>query len=299
MAQEKDVDQVSGIETTGHEWDGIKELNNPLPKWWLWTFYATIVWAAIYVVLYPAIPMVTQATGGLLGYSSRQNVMQDIEAHRIRHADRTEAIAALDIEEVAEDAELMQFALAGGAAVFRAHCSQCHGAGAAGGVGYPNLNDDDWLWGGTREEIYATIAHGIRWEADWDTRISEMPAFGADGLLSREEIDQVVEFVWSLSNDEGWDYDLTVPGAEVFADNCASCHGDDARGNVWLGAPNLMNGLWLYGGDRDAIRHSVHYSRAGVMPAWLGRLSEADVRKVALYVHNLGGGLPADAYDDP
>lgn len=293
MAEKKDIDQVSGIETTGHSWDDIKELNNPLPKWWLWTFYGTVIWALLYTIAYPAWPMVTQATSGVLGYSSRQNVVEAMAEHRERFAPLTDRIAAMDIEEVAQDQELMQFALAGGAAVFRAHCSQCHGSGAAGGVGYPNLNDDEWLWGGTRAQIEQTIAHGIRWDADPETRFSEMPAFGQEELLDETQIKQVVEFVWSLSNPEGADTDLTVPGSEVFADNCASCHGDDAMGIADLGAPNLTDGIWLYGGDRDTLRQTVMYSRRGVMPSWLGRLTEAEVRKVALYVHNRGGGVEA------
>ncbi|MEO0679491.1 MAG: cytochrome-c oxidase, cbb3-type subunit III, partial [Pseudomonadota bacterium] len=240
MAEDKDVDALSGIETTGHEWDGVKELNNPLPKWWLWTFYLTIAWSFLYVILYPAWPMVSSATSGVLGYSSRVQVMEDIADHAESQSAYVDRIAALEIEEVAADPELMQFAVAGGAAIFRNNCSQCHGAGAAGAMaaGYPNLNDDAWLWGGQMHEIYQTVAHGIRWDADYDTRYSEMPAYGADDLLTDEEIDGVVEFVWSLSHTgepENVDWDKANIGAVVYEENCAACHGEQGLGNHDLG----------------------------------------------------------------
>lgn len=292
---DKDVDELSGIETTGHEWDGLKELNNPLPKWWLYTFYGTIVWALLYMVAYPAWPLLDRATAGILGYSSRQNVMDDIAGHRERQSVYTDRMAGMTVDEIAADPELMEFAMAGGAAVFRTHCSQCHGAGAAGAqnLGYPNLNDDAWIWGGQREEIYLSVAHGIRWEENLDSRFSQMPAFGRDGLLSPAEIKEVVEFVWALSHTgetDEVDWDRASAGAVLYEDNCASCHGTQALGNHDLGAPNLADAIWLYGGDRDTLYESVFYARAGVMPAWLGRLSDAEVKQVALWVHARGGG---------
>ncbi|MGM0584833.1 MAG: cytochrome-c oxidase, cbb3-type subunit III [Pseudomonadota bacterium] len=290
MAGKKDIDEVSGVETTGHEWDEIKELNNPLPRWWLWTFYLTIIWSVAYTIAFPAWPLISEATGGVLGYSSREQVHEEIAAHREAQSVWTDRIAEMELDAIARDQELMEFARAGGAAVFRTNCSQCHGAGAAGGVGYPNLRDDAWLWGGTREAIYHTVAHGVRWEEDFDTRFSEMPAFGQDGLLEDEQIDQVVEYVYSLTHDDA-DPALAEPGAQVFMDNCAACHGENAEGMEDLGAPNLTDPIWLYGGDREALRQTVFYSRNGVMPAWLGRLSEAEVKQAALYVHSLGGGV--------
>ncbi|MEM1314092.1 MAG: cytochrome-c oxidase, cbb3-type subunit III [Pseudomonadota bacterium] len=290
-----EIDDLSGIETTGHEWDGLKELNNPLPKWWLWTFYGCIVWGIIYVILFPAWPMVNGATQGLLGYDSRLEVAETIADAQAEQAVYIERIAELEIEDVAADPELMQFAVAGGAAIFRTYCSQCHGAGAAGAMaaGYPNLNDDAWLWGGQMHEIYQTVAHGIRWEADDDTRLSAMPAYGADDLLTNEEIDAVVEFVWALSHtgeDEEVDWEMANLGAEIFEANCAACHGDQAIGNHDLGAPNLIDAIWLYGGDRATLRETVYYARAGVMPPWIDRLGDAGIKQVALYVHSLGGG---------
>lgn len=291
----KDIDELSGIETTGHEWDGLKELNNPLPKWWVYTFYASCVWALLYTVLFPAWPLVNQATAGIFGYSSREAVMQDIAEHKADQSLYVDRIAMLDVDEIAADPELAEFAMNGGAAVFRTHCSQCHGAGAEGRqlLGYPNLNDDAWLWGGQRAEIYQTIAHGIRWEEDYDTRYSEMPAFGSDDILSAEEIRQVVEFVWTISHTgepEAVDWDLAVPGADIYDAQCASCHGVQGLGNHDLGAPNLADSIWLYGGDRETLYETVYNARNGVMPAWLGRLTEAEIKQVSLWVHGRGGG---------
>ena len=296
MADEhkKDVDEFSGIETTGHEWDGIKELNNPLPKWWLYTFYATIIWTIGFTIAFPAWPFVEGATKGMLGYTTRGEVAEIIEEAAAKQAPFKDRIASMSIEEVAEDAELMQFAQASGAATFRTYCSQCHGSGAAGGVGYPNLNDDDWLWGGGREEIYLTIQHGIRqtddegYETD-DTRANAMPAYGVDEILEPEEIGAVVEYVLSLSGQEH-DGSKLAMGGEIFADNCAACHGENGEGIQDLGGPNLTDAIWLYGGDRETITYTVVNARAGMMPAWSPRLDDATIKSVALYVHSLGGG---------
>ncbi|MDT8343961.1 MAG: cytochrome-c oxidase, cbb3-type subunit III [Thermohalobaculum sp.] len=289
MADHKhEVDEVSGTATTGHEWDGIKELNTPLPRWWLWTFYGTIVWGVIYTILYPAWPLINNATAGVLGYTSRAAVHEAIaeasEAQRVY----TDRIAALDIEQVAQDADLMQFAQSGGAAIFRTYCSQCHGAGAAGvqASGYPNLLDDDWIWGGALADIETTLRHGIRYDGDDDTRISEMPAFGRDEILVPDEIAAVADHVLSLSG-KGTS---TEQGAALFAENCAVCHGEDGKGQHALGAPNLTDAIWLYGSDRDRVIESITYSRGGVMPAWSTRLSDTQIKQVALYVHSLGGG---------
>ena len=289
MADHKEIDEVSGVRTTGHEWDESKELDNPMPRWWLYTFYACVVWGAAYTVAMPSWPLINEAFGGVMGYSSRTEVVDAIAEHKAAQSVFTDRIAAMSVDEVAADPELMQFAQAGGGAIFRTFCAQCHGAGAAGGVGYPNLNDDDWLWGGTRDAIHETIAHGIRWDEDPDTRFSEMPAFGADGLLDREQVAQVVEFVYGLTHADA-DAALAEPGATVFADNCASCHGEQGEGMQDLGAPALSDQIWLYGGDREALTQTVTYARRGVMPAWGARLSDAEVKQVALYVHALGGG---------
>ncbi len=280
-------DEITGTETTQHEWDGIKELDTPLPRWWLWTFYLTIVWGIGYTIAYPAWPMISEATSGVLGYSSRAEVAEEIAAAERARADITGRVAAAGFDQITANRQLDDFAKAGGAALFRTWCAQCHGAGAAGFKGYPNLIDDDWLWGGTPEQIATTVRHGIRWEADEDTHFSEMPAFG-DGLLTGAEISAVADHVLSLS---GTGKDRTnADGAAIFADQCAACHGEGGRGITDLGAPNLADAIWLYGGDRATVIQTISKSRAGVMPAWSNRLTEAEIKQLAHYVHTLGGG---------
>jgi cytochrome c oxidase cbb3-type subunit 3 len=285
---EKHIDEATGVATTGHEWDGIRELNNPLPRWWVLTFYATIVWALAYTVAYPAWPMINSATTGLLGYSSRADVKAELAAAEAGKAQYYEALAAKPVDEIAADETLRQFAVAAGAAAFKVNCVQCHGSGAQGSVGYPNLNDDEWLWGGSVDQIYQTITHGIRFATDDETRISEMPAF-AD-MLEPEQIAQVSAYVASLSGLPVSDQAKVEPGKTVYVDNCAACHGDNAEGNVEFGAPNLADAIWLKVGDEAGIASQVRAPKHGVMPAWAGRLGDVKVKELALYVHSLGGG---------
>lgn len=277
--------------TTGHEWDGIREFDNPMPRWWLWSFYACIVWALVYSVLYPAWPLVHGATPGLLGASTRADVAAEIQRFSDANAPIRARLEAAELTEIATDPELSGFANNAGAAVFRTWCAQCHGSGAAGvqASGYPNLLDDDWLWGGDIEAIHTTIAHGIRNTTDDDARFSDMPKFGVDELLEKEQIAEVVQHVRAISGQEH-DATLASAGAVVFEENCASCHGDEGLGNRDLGAPNLTDAIWLYGGSVEALTDTVTYSRSGVMPNWNTRLSEADIRAVSVYVHGLGGG---------
>jgi len=286
---EKKVDDVSGIETTGHEWDGIRELNNPLPRWWLWTFYATIVWAIGYVIVYPAIPLATEATKGIWNYSSRAAVSAELAEAQADRADVLEKIVTASLDEIRTDANLFQFATAGGGSAFKVYCSQCHGSGAAGSPGFPNLNDDDWIWGGTAEAIETTLKHGIRFAGDDDTRISDMPAFGADGILERGQIADVAEYVLQLSGQEH-EAEAATRGSEVYAENCAACHGDDGEGIPDVGAPRLSDPIWLYGGSRDELIAQINRPQQGVMPAWGQRLDEATIKQIAVYVHSLGGG---------
>jgi cytochrome c oxidase cbb3-type subunit 3 len=286
---DKRIDEETGTETTGHQWDGIEELNTPLPRWWLWTFYATCVWGVIYTILFPAWPLVSGATAGLLGYSTRGDVAAEIEAYHASNAELQARLASADFDTFAQDEALYHYAVQSGASVFANNCSQCHGAGA-GGVqanGFPNLLDDDWLWGGTYEEILHTVRHGIRNEADPDARWSEMPAFG--DLLEDEEIAALVAYVRNLGGFEA-DPALVAAGAESFDINCSSCHGVEGMGDRFVGAPNLTDAIWLYGGSEDAIDHTIRYSRFGVMPPWGERLGESNVRAVSMYVHQLGGG---------
>lgn len=280
-------DKQDDIPTTGHSWDGIEEYDNPMPRWWLWTFYATIVWGLLYTIAYPAWPLISGATPGLLGFSTRGEVAQEIMAFETANAELDTQLASADLATLSENEELYRYAVSGGAAVFRSWCSQCHGSGAAGAVGYPNLLDNDWLWGGSIEDIRHTIAHGIRNENDVDARFSQMTAF--DEILTDEEIASVVQYVVSLSGTPS-DASLVEAGETVFLDNCAACHMDDGTGDIYGGAPNLTDAIWLYGGDEATIEETVRYSRYGVMPSWIDRLSEADVAAVAIYVHQLGGG---------
>ena len=281
-----EIDDATGVETTGHSWDGIKELNNPLPRWWLWTFYATVVWGIAYTIAYPAWPLVRGATEGMLGYSTRAEVAETIASFETRNADLTTALGQVEPASLVENEALNRFAVAGGAAVFRTHCSQCHGSGAAGAKGYPNLLDDDWLWGGDMDSITLSVRHGIRNDTDPDAHYSEMPAFGE--LLEPGEIDQLVAHLRGISGQSGEAADPA--GAALFADNCAACHGEDATGDRTMGAPNLADAIWLYGGSEADIRESITKARFGVMPAWGARLTPAEVTAVSAYVHQLGGG---------
>ena len=286
-----DAKRPGAVQTTGHVWDGIEEFDNPMPRWWLWTFYITIVWALIYTIFYPAWPLVSQATPGLLGHSTRADVAAEIQRFDDANAPMRARLVETDLTAISADPELGGFAGNAGAAVFRTWCAQCHGSGAAGvqASGYPNLLDDDWLWGGDIANIHLTVSAGIRNDTHSDARLSEMPRFGADGLLEREAIENVVHYVRQIS---GQDHvaALAAAGQQVFADNCTACHGEAGEGNRDLGAPALNDAIWLYGGSVEAITSSVVNARAGVMPGWSGRLSEADIRAVSVYVHGLGGG---------
>ena len=275
-------------ETTGHEWDGIQEYNNPLPRWWVWVFYATIVWGIWYTIAYPAWPGIKEATSGYLGWSTRENVAQEIARAEDANAEINERLAEVELASIDETPELRTYAASAGNAVFMTWCAQCHGSGAAGAKGYPNLQDDAWLWGGTMEDIRYTIAHGIRNEQDPDARYSEMPAFG--DILEQEQLEQVVNYVMQLSGQEPVDAAAATAGEEVYLDNCAVCDMDDGSGDNFQGAPNISDAIWLYGGDYDTLMETVTNSRFGVMPPWTTRLSEAEIRAVTTYVHQLGGG---------
>jgi cytochrome c oxidase cbb3-type subunit 3 len=285
---DKRTEWVDEAETTGHEWDGIRELNKPLPKWWLYTFYACVVWAVGYWAVYPAWPLVSSYTKGWLGYSQRETVAAELDQAKADKASYRQQIAASDLAAVKADPELLNFALAGGEAAFGDNCAPCHGRGAQGAFGYPNLRDDSWLWGGSLDAIHQTITHGIRAE-DAKTRTSQMPAFGRLGLLDATQINDAAEFVLSLSG-RADDSQAAKHGAKIYTDNCAPCHGQDGKGNETLGAPDLTDQLWLYGGDKPTIAETIINARNGVMPAWAGRLDPETIKELAIYVHSLGGG---------
>lgn len=294
---DKRVDEPTGTDFVGHEWDGIEELDTPLPRWWLIIFYACIIWAAAYTVAYPAWPLINSATQGVLGYSSRAELAEDLAAVEAERAPLRDAIAEISIEDLPADEQLMQTAVQGGRSAFIVHCVQCHGSGAAGSTGYPNLNDDDWLWGGDISAIEYTLIHGIRNPDHDETRISQMPAFGADGILNDRQIADVVSHVRTLSGAEEASA-ASARGAELYTANCAVCHGENGGGDRTQGAPNLRDTIWLYGGDRAAITNTVTNSRFGVMPRWGHRLDPVTIRMLAAYVWSLGGGETAPTVPD-
>ncbi|MBL4537191.1 MAG: cytochrome-c oxidase, cbb3-type subunit III [Oceanicaulis sp.] len=301
----KDVDAYSGVDTTGHEWDGIKELDNPLPRWWVWVFYASIVWSVIYWVFMPSWPGLPGMDGHLRGvrdHSERANVavaIAELEESRAPMFTRlTEAADTGGISAIEADPDLLNFALAAGSSAFGDNCATCHGAGGQGFIGYPNLNDDVWLWGGSFDDIRHTLHVGIRWENNPDTRFSQMPAYGRDELLSREEISAVTDYVMTLS-------DMIEPteagqttGAEIFEFQCSACHGANGMGDRMQGAPNLTDQEWLYGGTREQISNTIWRGPYGMMPAWEGRLDEEVITALAAYVYLLGGGESDGAYTE-
>ncbi len=282
---EREIDTVTGTETTGHEWDGIKELNTPLPKWWLYVFYATIVFSAVYMVLYPAVPTLSGYTPGLLNYSTREQLVRDLADVRAARATWLERFETSTVDEIGRDPELLRYAMAGGHVIYADNCAPCHGSGGAGRPGYPVLADNVWLWGGSLDAIHQTLLYGIR-SGHEETRLSEMPAFGRDGILERDEIGVVADYVLALSGHG----ETNADGAQIFEQQCAACHGEDGTGNAELGAPNLTTGLWLYGGSRQEIIQQISNPRHGVMPSWTGRLGDAEIKQLTVYVHSLGGG---------
>jgi cytochrome c oxidase cbb3-type subunit III len=283
------VDPVSGRETTGHEWDEIRELNNPLPRWWLVLLYATIVWSILYWVVYPSWPLVSDYTRGLFGYSQRAAVIEEVAAARAARGAQGQALARASLDEIRGDPELLKLALANGRAAFGDNCASCHGAGAAGRIGYPSLQDDEWLWGGSLDEIHKTIRVGAR-AGHADTRQSEMLAFGRDGILKRGETEAVANYVLSLSG-QAFNPKLKLEeGGTLYAANCAACHGDQGKGNKEMGAPDLTDAIWLYGSAPEQVIATIAGGRKGVMPAWEGRLDPVTVKSLAVYIHSLGGG---------
>jgi cytochrome c oxidase cbb3-type subunit III len=289
MTDHSDIDHVSGTSTTGHEWDGIKELNTPLPRWWLITFYLTIAWAIGYWVVYPAWPLITSYTTGLFGYSTRGDVAVELANLEKIRGEKMIKLAATPLAEIEKDPALLALARARGKAAFGDNCAPCHGTGGAGAKGYPNLNDDEWIWGGKLEQIEQTIQFGAR-SGNPKAHEGAMLAFGKDGVLKPAEIVTVANYVRALSGlstSPGYD---AAAGKKIFADNCVSCHGDNGKGNQELGAPDLTDKIWLYGSDEATLVETITNGRAGVMPAWAGRLDPATIKALAVYVHSLGGG---------
>jgi cytochrome c oxidase cbb3-type subunit III len=275
--------------TTGHEWDGIEELNTPLPRWWLWLFYATIVWSIGYWVVYPAWPLVSSYTNGLFNWHTRSAVAKQLaELQQQRGAMMTQ-LSSASLQQIESTPDLLDFARALGRRAFADNCAPCHGAGGGGAKGYPNLNDNDWLWGGTLDQLAQTITHGVR-AGDDAGHQGAMPAFGRDRLLKSDDISLVADYVRSLSGLPTTPGTDLTSGAKIFADNCAVCHGPQGKGNREVGAPNLTDKIWLYGPDKKTIMEGIINGRGGVMPAWSGKLDGVTIKALAVYVHTLGGG---------
>lgn len=278
-------------ETTGHEWDGIKEFNNPLPRWWVWLFVACTVFVIGYVVYYPAIPFVgesgySKGIGGWSQYKELDERKGEIMAKRDAFDKKVSGMSA---EEILASDDTRSYAVAAGKALFALNCSQCHGAGAQGGKGYPNLLDDEWLWGGDIANITQTIAHGIRETGDDDARMGDMMAYGADEILTATEISDVARYIQTISQDYASN-EASDRGEVIFAENCAACHGEQGEGITEFGAPPLNNNIWLYGGDFETIVETVTNGRKGQMPAFGAKFSPDEIKKLAVYVHSLGGG---------
>ena len=285
----EEIDSVSGTETTGHQWDGIKELNTPLPRWWVITFYLTIIWAVGYWIVYPAWPLLTSNTTGILHYSSRANVAVELANLDKIRGEKMATLATASLADIEKDPNLLALARARGKTVFGDNCAPCHGSGATGSKGYPNLNDDDWLWGGSLDQIMQTIRFGAR-SGNAKGHEGNMLAFGKEGMLKPEQIVTVANYVRSLSHlptAPGYD---AAEGAKIFAENCAACHGENGKGNPDVGSKDLTANIWLYGGDDATIIDTITNGRSGVMPAWDGRLDPVTLKAMAVYVHSLGGG---------
>ena len=289
MAAEREIDPVTGVETTGHVWDGdLKELNKPLPRWWLYTLYACIVWAFGYWMFYPAWPTLSGYTKGYLGYSQRSEVSAELAASRAAQLRLLEAVATTPVAEIEKNPDLMEFVMRGGAAQFSNNCAPCHGRGAQGFKGFPNLNDDDWLWGGSIEQIEQTIRYGVRSDSA-ETHAMAMPRFGIDQMLDANQISDAADFVLSLSA-PGGDAAAVERGRTTFAEQCSGCHGEAGKGSLEMGAPNLTDGIWLYGNRKADVMETIRTGRGGVMPSWDRKLDPATIKMLAIYVHSLGGG---------
>jgi cytochrome c oxidase cbb3-type subunit 3 len=288
MPTKIEKDAITGTETTGHEWDGLKELNTPLPKWWLYLLYASIAFSAVWVVLYPAFPF--KGATGTTGWIAREAVVQDVAAANTRMAPMMNRIREATPQQIVANPEMRSFAMAGGRIAFANNCAGCHGAGGQGAQGgFPSLVDDDWIWGGSHDAIRQTITHGIRAGESDEERTSMMPRFVSDGVLNHAQVSDVAEYVLGLGN-RSTDAAARGRGEAVYAENCVSCHGERGEGNRDVGAPRLNDRVWLNGSEKADIVRFVSNPRMGVMPAWGQRLDRATINMLTVYVHALGGG---------
>jgi len=282
-----DRDSYTGKLTTGHDWNGIKELDSPIPKVVLFFLGAGILFLVIWTVLMPAWPSFSTYTKGLLGTDQRREVEQTLAEAAAERASWTSRIESEDFAAIQADPGLMSIVRQTGATLFGDNCAACHGGNATGGPGFPNLVQAPTLWGDDPETIAETIRVGIN-STHPETRFGQMLAFGRDQMLPAADVNAVVAYVRSLTDPAVTDPDGA--GAQLFADNFAGCHGADAPGLPDRGGANLTDAFWIYGGDASAIHHSVYFGRQGHMPAWEGRLSPVDIKLLALYVLDLRAG---------
>jgi cytochrome c oxidase cbb3-type subunit 3 len=258
----------SGGNTT-HVWDGnLTEFNNPLPRWWFWLFVLTTAWGLGYLVFYPGLG----GFRGTLGWTQEQQHASEVTAAKAVQAPRYAHFATLSLEQLAQDPDAMGEARS----LFANGCAGCHGSDARGALGFPNLTDNDWLYGNAPETLLTTIGAG---------RMGVMPGWQA--ALTDAGVDEVVAYVQSLSGTANKP-ELVQAGAARYAMFCVACHGADARGNPVLGAPSLADGVWLYGGDAATLRTSIAAGRQGQMPAHEALLGKDRVRLMAAYVLSLG-----------
>lgn len=286
---DKHTDEHTGVDTTGHTWDGIRELDNPLPRWWLWIFYASIATAIVYWVLMPAWPGISGHTRGLRDHSDRDNVAAEVARMRTERGALSARLTGATLEQIERDPALQAYALAAGGSVFGDNCATCHGPGGTGFKGYPNLRDDVWLWGdGSLNDIETTIRVGIR-SGHPDARVSQMPAFGRDGMLQPAQISDLTQYVLALSGRRA-DRNAVIRARPVYAAQCVACHGPAGKGDPAQGAPDLTDGEWLYGSSAAAISDQIHNGRGGVMPSWAARMDPATIKAMAVYIHANSGG---------
>jgi cytochrome c oxidase cbb3-type subunit 3 len=288
MSEPRERDAHTGTETTGHEWDGIKELDTPLPRWWLWIFYACIAFSVGYWILMPSWPGLHGYSHGLLHNSSRAQVAVDLKALAAQRGAAGARLKSATLEQIEATPALQAYAIEEGQSIFGDNCATCHGQGGTGGKGYPNLRDDVWIWGGSLEDIARTIRFGVR-SGDPNARFSLMPAFGRDAIVPPAQVDDLTEYVVALSHRPA-DRAAVGRAAPVFQANCAVCHGPEGKGNQTFGAPNLTDNDWLYGSDRASIHDQIWNGHGGVMPAWGHRFDDSTIKALAVYIHVKSGG---------
>ncbi len=288
MAKKKNT-KPKQVETTGHEWDGIKELNTPLPRWWVWIFLATIVYSIGYMVYYPSWPTSNGFIKGIGNWSQYNELKNSLNAANTAKAPFETKIAMATLEQINADESIRDYAIESGRAEFALSCSQCHGAGAAGTKGYANLLDDEWIWGGSLNAIAQTITYGIRDVNNEDTRLGDMAAFGQDEILTKNQIADVARYLKTLSENYLAN-DAADRGELIYAENCAACHGDKGEGVQEFGAPPLNNPIWLYGGSTPELIETITNGRAAQMPGFGHKFDENTIKKLTIFVHSLSGG---------